>query len=170
MIISAIVAMSIPDRAIGVDGELPWYLSSDLKFFKKTTINKTIIMGRKSFESIGRPLPKRNNIVITRDPYYIATGTIISHSIEEALSTAHDIDEKSEVFIIGGGQIYAQAMQYCDRLYITEVKAEIKGDTYFPEFEAAEWKEVSRESHQADEKNDHDFDFVLYERIIQAES
>lgn len=161
--------MSIPDRVIGVDGELPWYLSADLKFFKKTTINKTIIMGRKSFESIGRPLPKRNNIVITRDPYYIATGTIISHSIEEALSTAQDIDAESEVFIIGGGQIYTQAIQYCDRLYITEVAAQIEGDTYFPEYDAAEWKEVSRESHKADEKNDHDFDFVLYERITTSE-
>lgn len=161
--------MSIPDRVIGVDGELPWYLSADLKFFKKTTINKTIIMGRKSFESIGRPLPKRNNIVITRDPYYIATGTIISHSIEEALSTAQDIDAESEVFIIGGGQIYTQAIQYCDRLYITEVAAQIEGDTYFPEYDAAEWKEVSREPHKADEKNDHDFDFVLYERVTTSE-
>lgn len=162
MIVSAIAAMA-KNRVIGKDNRIPWYLSSDLKYFKRKTLHHHIIMGRKSFQSIGQPLPKRTNIVVTRDPFFVASNVLVARSIQEALTIA-DSNGEEEVFIIGGGQIYEQSMTYWDRLYLTVVDAEVEGDVYFPELKEEEWTLVSEEKYQADEKNDYDFRFLVYER------
>lgn len=163
MIVSAIVATA-DNNVIGKDNDIPWYLPSDLKYFKKTTLNRHIIMGRKSFESIGRPLPKRTNIVISRNPYFIASNCIKATSVEEALTIAHDNGEE-EAFIIGGGQIYELSKAYWDRVYLTTVHAKVEGDIYFPQLLEENWRLVSEEAHQADEKNEYDFTFKVLERV-----
>lgn len=163
MIISAIVAID-QNRAIGKDNEIPWYLPADLKYFKKTTIGKPVIMGRKSFDSIGRPLPKRTNIVISRNPFFIASGILVFSNIEEALSQAAE-DNVEEVFIIGGGTIYEATQEIWDRLYITEVEFKSDGDVFFPSISSEEWTEISREKHLADEKNAYNYSFIVYDRI-----
>ncbi|PHI18090.1 diacylglycerol kinase [Lewinellaceae bacterium SD302] len=164
MIITAIVAT---DRkgTIGKAGEIPWYLPADFKFFKRTTMGHPIIMGRKTFESIGRPLPKRTNIVLTRDAFFTSSGIVVAHSLEEAL--AHEAcREAEEVFIIGGGEIYRQSMPLLDRVYLTTVDTEIeKGDAFFPELDVDEWKAVWLEKHEADEKNEFSFRFSRWERV-----
>jgi dihydrofolate reductase len=162
MIVSAIAAMA-RNRAIGYQNRIPWYLPADLKYFKRTTMNHHIIMGRKSFQSIGKPLPKRTNIVITRDPFFVASNVLIARSVEEALEMAFDNGEE-EAFIIGGGQIYEQSLPYWDRLYLTVVDIEVKGDVYFPAIEEDEWKLVSEEKHRADQNNEFDYAFRVYER------
>lgn len=167
MIVSAIVAVA-KNGAIGRDNTIPWYLSNDLKYFKKTTLHHHIIMGRKSFQSIGRPLPKRTNVVVTRDPYFAATGCLIAHSVEEALGLAYDNGE-TEAFIIGGGQIYALSSELWDRLYLTEVDCEPEGDVFFPEIDWSEWRLVSKDAYPADAKNDHAYTFHVYERLRVAE-
>ena len=163
MNISAIVAVA-KNGVIGADNQIPWYLPADFAFFKRTTINHAIIMGRKCFISIGRPLPKRTNIVITRDPFFIAEGIEVVHSIQEALELAYDFGEK-EVFIIGGAEIYRQTMDDWDTLYLTEVDVEPKGDVLFPTLDKTQWKETWTEAHKADEKNEFDFVFRKYDRI-----
>ncbi|MEZ4995458.1 MAG: dihydrofolate reductase [Saprospiraceae bacterium] len=167
MIVSAIVAAA-RNGVIGKDNQIPWHLSSDLKYFKRTTLDHHVIMGRKSFISIGRPLPKRTNIIITRDPYFAASGCLVARSVEEALSIAYDNDE-TEAFIIGGGQIYALSMPFLDRIYLTEVDAEPDGDVFFTDFNPKEWTLLSSEAHPADEKNDHAYTFKVYERIREEE-
>ncbi len=162
MMVSAIVAMA-KNRVIGQDNRIPWYLPADLKYFKKTTLNHHIIMGRKSFESIGRPLPKRTNIIITRNPFYIATNCLVVNSLENALALAHE-NEEEEVFIIGGGEIYRMSMPLLDRLYLTEVDLEPEGSVFFPEFDWSEWELVSEEAHAADEKNEMAYVFKVLER------
>jgi dihydrofolate reductase len=163
MIISAIVAMA-QNRTIGRNNEIPWYLPADLKYFKKTTLHHHIIMGRNTFDSIGRPLPLRTNIIITRDPFFIVSGCIVVHSLAEALRFAREHDE-TEAFIIGGGQIYRQAMPYLDRIYLTRVEAEIEGDIFFPEMNPAEWQLTSEEPHPADDRNAFPYTFQCFERI-----
>ena len=163
MIVSAIVATA-DNNVIGKDNDIPWYRPADLKYFKKKTLNHHIIMGRKSFESIGRPLPKRTNIVISRNPYFIATNCIKASSVEEALTIAHDNGEE-EAFIIGGGQIYELSKAYWDRVYLTTVHAKVEGDIYFPQLLEENWRLISEEAHQADEKNEYDFTFKILERI-----
>ena len=162
MIVSAIVATA-KDRVIGKDNNIPWYLPADLKYFKKTTLNHHIIMGRKTFQSIGRPLPKRTNIVITRNPFFVASNCIITDSLENALEMAANNGEE-EVFIIGGSQIYELAWKHLDRIYLTEVALETEGDTYFPKLEEQEWKLCSTDDHVSDEKNEYDYIFKVYER------
>ena len=166
MTVSAIVAIS-NNRVIGSDNDIPWYLPADLKYFKKVTLNHHIIMGRKTFESIGRPLPKRTNVVLTRDLFFMATNCLVTHSIEQALQLAADNGEE-EVFIIGGGQIYELAMPLLDRLYLTEVDVDIPEDqpvVKFPELPEEEWKEVSAEAHVPDEKNKYGYVFKIFERV-----
>jgi dihydrofolate reductase len=162
MSISAIVATA-KDNVIGKDNNIPWYLPADLKYFKKTTIGHPIIMGRKSFISIGRPLPKRTNIIITRDPFFMASGCIVVHSLAEAIDVAKENGEE-EIFIIGGGQIYEQAMPFLHKIYLTEVEVEVEGEIYFPEIDKDEWKEIARERHAPDEKNEYAYSFVVLER------
>lgn len=162
MIISAIVAAA-KNHVIGYQNEIPWYLPADFRYFKKVTMGHHIIMGRKCFESIGRPLPKRTNIIVTRDPFYLAYDCLIVHSIQEALQLAEERNE-TEAFIIGGGEIYAQSMDLLDRIYYTEVDLEPEGDVFFPELDPNDWREVSRELNEKDEKNEFNYSFVIYER------
>ncbi len=163
MILSAIVAIS-NNNVIGKDNELPWYLPADLKYFKKITINHPVIMGRKSYEAIGQPLPKRTNIVLTQDPYYLSSNILIAHSIEEALALAYDL-ESDEVFVIGGAMIFEICLPLLDRLYITEIHADFDGDTFFPDWNREEWNLISEEHHSSDKKNEFDYSFKIYERI-----
>lgn len=168
MIVSAIAAAA-QNGVIGRNNQIPWYLSDDFKYFKRTTLGHFVIMGRKNFESMGRPLPKRTNVIITRDPFYIATDCLIVHSVEEALELALDAGEK-EAFIIGGGEIYRQSMPYWDKIYLTRVEAVVEGDVFFPEPAWDEWRLLSTESHPADEKNDFPFTIEVYQRISGEES
>ena len=162
MIISAIVATD-KNRVIGKNNQIPWYLPADLKFFKKKTIHHHIIMGRNTFLSIGKPLPKRTNIVLSRNPFFTASGVIPTHSIEEALNIALQNDE-SEVFIIGGAQIYELSLPLLDRLYWTEVQIAVDGDTYFPEIDLNEWELASSEQHESDDRNEHSYHFNVYDK------
>lgn len=162
MLVTAIVATAA-NRVIGKDNQIPWYLPADLAFFKRTTLDHHIIMGRNCFESIGRPLPKRTNIVITRDPFFTATGVLTARSVEEALGMAFD-NEETEAFIIGGGQIYRETMDLWDKIYLTEVNLDVEGDVFFPEINPDEWTETWREERQKDEKNEYDYTFRLLER------
>ena len=164
MKISAIVAVG-NNNVIGKDNDLPWYLPADLKYFKKTTLGKHLIMGRKCYESIGRPLPKRTNIVVTRNLFFTGTGLLVAHSIDEALQLAAD-DGAKEVMILGGGEIYAQSMDRWDRLYLTEVDVDVPdGDTFFPALHAAEWELCSETAHAPDDKNPYAYRFLVYDRI-----
>ncbi len=162
MIISCIVAIA-KNNVIGNDNDIPWYLPADLKYFKKITSGHHILMGRKCYQSIGRPLPNRTNIIITRDPYFITSNALVVHSIEEALSAAYENGEK-ECFIIGGGTIYEQTKNLWDRLYLTEVDVNPEGDIKFVDFEEKNWKLVSEEHHQKDEKNKFNYCFKLFEK------
>ncbi len=164
MIISAIVAHD-RNRAIGKDGNIPWYLPADLKYFKRRTLGHPVIMGRKTFESIGRPLPKRTNIVLTRDPFYAASGIRIARNLAEALEFAAEVDSE-EAFIIGGGEIYQKSLPLLNRMYVTEVDLLIEeADAFFPEIPPGEWTEIEREAHPADDRNEANYTFVVLERI-----
>lgn len=162
MIISCIVAVA-KNNVIGKDNNIPWYLPADLKYFKNTTLNHHVIMGRNCYESIGKPLPKRTNVIITRDAYFISSNCLVARSIPEALHMAHENGEE-EVFIIGGGQIYEQTADLWDKLYITEVDLEVDGDVFFPAMDMNEWKLIHKEHHGKDEKNEFDYGFKVYER------
>ena len=162
MLISAIVAYA-ENFVIGKDNQIPWHLPGDLKYFKRVTLGHCVIMGRKCFESVGHPLPKRTNIVVTRNPDYFASGCVIKHSIEDGLEEARERGEE-EAFILGGAEIYAQSMPKVDKLYITVVHASVPGDTYFPEPDWDNWVLVSKERHEADEKNPYPYTFTVYER------
>lgn len=163
MLVSAIVATA-RNNVIGKDNDIPWYLPADLKYFKKVTLNHHIIMGRNCFRSIGRPLPKRTNIVLTRDPFFIASNLIVANSVEEALTIAHDNNEE-EVFIIGGGQIYEQTLPYWDKIYLTEVDVDVEGDVFFPAIKTDEWEVLSSERHEPDEKNEYAYTFKVLQRL-----
>ena len=164
MIVSAIVATA-HNNVIGKDNDIPWYLPADLKYFKATTLNHHIIMGRKCYQSIGKPLPKRVNVIVTRNPFFIATNCLITHSIEEALTLAQDNGEE-EAFIIGGGEIYTLSLPYLDRIYLTEVDLKVDGDILFPALDAKEWKETVNDPHLAEGKNEHNYTFKIFERIV----
>jgi dihydrofolate reductase len=165
MKVSFVVAVA-KNNAIGVNNTLPWHLPEDLKFFKRVTMGKPMIMGRATYDSIGKPLPGRPNIVITRNREYQAEGTTVVHSVDEALKAAERLmpPGQDEVTIIGGAQIFKDAFARADRLYYTEVDAEPKADTFFPEFDRNEWREVSRESHAPDERNPYPYSFVIMDR------
>ena len=160
MRLSIVVAMD-SNRLIGKDNGLPWHLPADLAFFKKLTTGNTILMGRKTFDSIGRPLPNRRNIVITRNADIEITDCEVVNSIEKALSL---VQSETEVMVIGGAKLYQQILPIADRLYITQVEGEFDGDTYFPHYDEDDWLEVSCESHQPDEKNKHAYHFIILKR------
>jgi dihydrofolate reductase len=163
MIISCIVARA-KNNVIGKDNEIPWYLPADLQYFKKTTLGHHVIMGRNCYVSIGKPLPKRTNVIITRDPFFISSNCLIARGIDEALRMAYENGE-TEAFIIGGGQIYVQTADLWDRLYITDVDIEAQGDVFFTEVDTEkDWSKVSESFHQADEKNEYNYAFSVYER------
>jgi dihydrofolate reductase len=162
VIVSIIAAMD-KKRGIGVDNKLPWRLSADLKRFRDLTMGHHIIVGRKTFESIGKPLPGRRMIVVTRDSAYKAEGCDVAYSVEDATRLARERGE-SEAFICGGAEIYAQSIAIVDRMYITFVDAEVRADTFFPEFEELEWNEQESFYQPADEKNQYPFTFKLLVR------
>ena len=162
MIISAVVAVA-NNRVIGKDNDIPWYLPADLKYFKKTTLGHHILMGRKCYTSIGKPLPKRTNIIVTRDPYFISSNCLVVSNIEEGLEKAYDNGEK-ECFIIGGGTIYDQTKELWDKLYITEVDLNVDGDIFFPEIDFNEWTLLNEEPHEPDEKNPYHYTFKVLSR------
>ena len=165
MKLAAIVAMT-PDRVIGADNQIPWYLPADLKYFKKVTLGHPVIMGRKCFESIGRPLPKRTNIVLTRNPFYMATGIALAHLKEEALDIAEaECGEAGTAFVIGGADIYKLYWQETQTLYLTEVEVDVEGDVYFPQVSDREWRLTSSERHEPHDRNPHPYTFKVYERI-----
>lgn len=168
MIISAIVAVA-QNKVIGHENQIPWYLPADLGFFKRTTQGHCIIMGRKCFQSIGKPLPNRTNIVITRDAFFLAEGVVVVHSIEEALQYAVDAGE-TEAFIIGGGEIYTQSAHYWDRLYYTEVAIAPQGDVHFEIPHPGHWQLQWEEAHLADAKNEYDYTFKRYEHMDYLET
>lgn len=165
MIISLIAALA-KNRVIGRNNDLPWRLPDDMKFFMQTTKGHHVIMGRKNYDSLKekfKPLPDRTNIVVTRQKNLQAPGCIIVNNVDQAFVIARQ-NKEPEAFVIGGAEIYALTMDGANKLYLTEIDADIPGDTYFPEFDKKEWKEVSRTHHAADDKHRFSFDFVIYER------
>lgn len=165
MIISLIAACT-RNFVIGKDNSLPWHLPDDMKYFAQITSGHPVIMGRKNFDSIPekfRPLPKRQNVIVTRQLGFKAAGCDIVHSIPEAFRKAESY-RADEVFVIGGAEIYQQALPYAHRLYITEIHTELEGDTFFPTWHPAEWVEISRKPHPVDARHVFDFDFVIYQR------
>ena len=163
--ISAIVAMA-HGNVIGRNNELPWHLPDDLKRFRKLTKGHAVVMGRKTADSIiarnGKPLPGRENIVVTRDPLYQPKDFIIVNSIQDAIQLVYEKD----AFVIGGQQIYTQAMPYVNRLYITDIDIDVpNGDAFFPEIDPAQWREIERESHHKDGRKSFDYTFATYDRI-----
>ncbi|MBO0932196.1 dihydrofolate reductase [Fibrella aquatilis] len=171
MKISLIAAMA-QNRVIGKDNDLPWHLPDDFAYFKQKTGGHVIIMGRKSFEALGKPLPKRTNIVVTRQADFQAEGITVVPSLEAALDVARPVEARAEhpeggvaeIFVIGGAEIYALALPVADRIYLTEVQKAYDGDTRFPEFDCTVWHESSRQHHPADDRHETAFDFVVYEK------
>ena len=160
MIVSLIAAMA-RNRVIGCDNGLPWHLPEDLRRFKARTSGHIVVMGRRTWESVGAPLPDRRCIVVTRDRNYHADGAEVVHSLDDALARAAD---EQEVFVLGGAEIYALALPRADRIYLTVVHAEPEGDTYFPEFDDTEWTLTEEEHHDADDRHASSFSFRTYER------
>ncbi|PGY14110.1 dihydrofolate reductase [Bacillus sp. OV166] len=159
--ISFIVAMD-ENRVIGKDNQLPWHLPEDLKFFKRVTMGHPIAMGRKTHESIGRVLPGRENIVITRQVNYQSEDCTVFYSIEDFVKKSKKQSE--EIFVIGGAEIFNETFEFADRLYITLIHEKFAGDTFFPEFDGSKWELVSSEKGLMDEKNPYDYEFKIYER------
>ncbi len=159
-----VVAMG-KNNEIGSDNQLLWHLPKDLKHFKEITSGHPVIMGRKTYESIGKPLPNRTNIVISRKKDWFEEGILIVGSIKEAVKFAKKIDE--DIFIIGGGTIYDQTMEIVDKLEVTLVEANLQADTYFPKIDSKIWKKTNEICHEKDEKNQYDFCFQTFEKILK---
>ena len=163
MKISSIVAVS-NNLAIGVDNDLPWHMPADLKYFKEKTLGHYVLMGRKSFDSVGRPLPGRTNIVVTRNKDFYHSGVKVVHSIAEGLKFAAEAKQQ-ELFILGGSNIYFQTQTLWDQAYVTKINTEIENATaFFPALNEEEWKLINEKPHKADEKNPFDYNFCLYQR------
>ncbi len=175
MTILSMIVATADNNIIGKDNDMPWHLPADLAYFKKVTLGKPIIMGRKTYESIGRPLPGRRNIVISRDETYIpkgkgaAIGVDVVTSVEQALSLVDGSDGNEavdEIMVIGGGAIYQHCLPNADRLYVTHIKAAIDGDTQFPNYDDGNWRKTDSELRQSDDKNAYDLDFCVYQRVV----
>lgn len=163
MTISMIAAMA-KDRVIGKDNQMPWHLPADLKHFKSVTMGKPIIMGRKTYQSIGKALPGRTNIVISSNPSLQLDDAVVTSSLDEAVDVAKQ--DNDDIMIIGGGRIYEAMLPYADKLYLTFIDLSVEGDTYFPDYQShAQWREIERETHEADEKNRLNYAFVTLERV-----
>ncbi len=165
MRISLIAAMG-ENRVIGKQGGLPWRLPADLRFFKQTTWGRPVIMGRVTWDSVGRPLPGRRNIVVSRRKDFAPVGAEVANSLDAALRLVAD---EPEVFVVGGAQLYTAALPRADRIYLTVIHQEFEGDTWFPEFEGPAWRLVSRDDRGADSENPYPFSFLVYERVGGAE-
>ena len=157
----SLIAAVAENGIIGRNNALPWHLPADLKHFRRLTTGHPIITGRRNYESIGRPLPDRTNIVLTHRRGYVAPGCVVVHSLADAFAAARGA---SEAFVMGGAEIYTQTLPHAGRLYLTHVHAEIDGDTRFPEVDWAQWREVERERHEADERHRFAYSFVTLER------
>ena len=157
----SVIAALAKNRVIGIENRLPWRLPEDLAHFKALTLGHPILMGRKTFESLGRPLPGRTNIVITRNPDYGSEGCLVAGSIPAALALCETAEE---VFIIGGAELYAQSIPLADRLYLTEVDIEVKGDAWFPDYDRSAFKEFARDPQIGKKGDSVAFDFVVYEK------
>jgi dihydrofolate reductase len=153
------------NNVIGKDNKIPWRLPADTRYFKNLTINNVVIMGRKTLDSLGKPLPNRENIVITRQPDYQAEGVTVVHSIGAALEKAKEFPGK-EIFIIGGEEICRQALPFVERIYLTRIHAHVDGDTFFVMPDNDEWQLVSSDKHEPDAQNKFAYDFEVYRRII----
>ncbi len=167
-IVSMVLAAS-ENNVIGRDNDMPWRLSTDLKRFKALTLGKPVIMGRRTWQSLGRPLPGRANIVITRDADFQAEGAEVVGSLDDAITLAGARAKETgmdEICVIGGGEIYRQAMPFADRLHLTRVLAFIEGDTYFPELDPQEWQLLSSEDVPVGEKDSHPTRYMVYERRV----
>jgi dihydrofolate reductase len=162
MTISLVVAAS-ENNVIGKDNRLLWHLPNDMKFFKNTTWGMPVIMGRKTFESLGKPLAGRTNIVMTRDQQWSAAGTKVSADMEAAMKLAADTDAK-EVFVIGGGEIFKQALPQANRVYLTRVHTNIEGDAFFPELKTSEWKLLTQHDFEPDAKHQYGYSFQVWQR------
>lgn len=162
MKISMIAAMA-HDRVIGKDNQMPWHMPADLAHFKRVTLGKPVLMGRKTFESIGRPLPGRRNLVISRNPDYQAEGIEVVGSVEAALALLAG-SSVEELMVIGGGHLYAEMLPSADCLYLTRIDLAVEGDTRFPAFDDGQWQRIACESHPADEKNPHHYSFETWQR------
>jgi len=163
----ALIAAMAQNRVVGIDNKLPWHLPEDLKYFKRITTGKAVIMGRKTYESIGRPLPNRTNIVITRSADFTASGIEVVNSLDAAIELAENvslINAVDEIMVIGGAQIYEAALPQADRLYLTHVHANVEGDAYFPEVDMTGWKELGREDYESSETNPYNYSFVVYDK------
>jgi dihydrofolate reductase len=154
----SLIAAVAANGVIGADNGLPWRIPADLRFFKASTLGKTVVMGRRTFQSIGRALPGRRNVVLTRDPGFTAEGVEIVHDLDAALAG------DGEVMLIGGAELYAQALPRADRLYLTEIDRPFEGDARFPEFDRSQWREVWREEHEQTEPMPLKFRFTRLER------
>jgi dihydrofolate reductase len=166
-VIALVVAMA-DNRAIGRGGGLPWHLSSDMRYFRKVTMGKPILMGRRTFDSLPRVLDGRLNIVLTRDEAFAAPGAVVAHDVAEALDVARREAKRTgagEIMVIGGADLFRALLPQADRIYLTEVKAAPDADTWFPEFDRREWREASRENRAPGPKDDHAFSFVVLERV-----
>lgn len=160
MSVSLVAACGLKNE-LGKNGKMPWHLPADLKHFKALTLGKPVIMGRKTLEAIGRPLPGRHNIVVSRDPGYRAAGCEVVNSLDEALARLQDAPE---AMVIGGGEIYRAAWAKASRIYLTRIHASFDADTFFPEVRMEEWHEAAREDHFESEKNPYDYSFIIYDR------
>jgi dihydrofolate reductase len=163
MRVSLIVAMD-RNGVIGVGGKLPWRLPADLRRFRQITMGKPIVMGRRTHESIGRPLPERENIVVTRDRGFRAPGCTVVHSLDEMFRHCRDAEE---IMVMGGAELYQQLLPRADRMYLTEVHAEVAGETRFPAWNREDWREISREDFRADGANQHSYSFLVLEKTIR---
>jgi dihydrofolate reductase len=159
--VGIVVAVS-ENNVIGKDNQLVWHLPADLKHFKNTTMGHPILMGRKTFESIGKPLPGRKSIVITRQEDYKAEGCLIAHTVQEAIEKAKELDD--QVYIIGGAEVYKQALPYVDTIELTKIHHSFDGDTYFPAIKDEEWKIEAKEEHFPDDKNKYSYSFITLTR------
>lgn len=161
--IKSIIVAKAENNVIGKENDLIWHLPADQKYFRKTTYGHYVIMGRKTYQSLAKPLPGRVNIIITRNTEFKAEGAVVFDQFEKALEFAESQNQQ-EVFILGGGEIYKKSLPLMDKLYITEINESFEGDTYFPEIDTTGWQEESRHHHPADDENPYDFDFVIYSR------
>lgn len=159
---TAIVVAAAENNVIGKDNGLIWHLPADLRHFKQITMGHPILMGRKTYESIGKPLPGRTSVIVTSQEDYVADGCIVAHSLQEALEEAKALDEN--VYIIGGAEIYKQALPLTDTIYLTRLHHTFDGDVYFPELDDEEWETVAREHHEPDEKNKYHYSFLTLRR------
>ncbi|MBC7416905.1 MAG: dihydrofolate reductase [Pedobacter sp.] len=157
------IAVAVSENyAIGKNNQLLWHMPADLKFFKQTTTGHTVVMGRKTFDSVGKPLPNRQNIVLTRKTGLEIPGALVVNSLEEAFNSVEQND--AEIFIVGGAEIYKQALPKVQRIYLTTIHHTFNADTFFPKLNMDEWQEISSETHKADEKNKYNYTFTILER------